>query len=41
LPNLALLYQTQGRYAGVEPLFQLALRERVRGPDHPNVEVVR
>ncbi len=36
---LALLYNTQGRYAEAEPLYKraLAIWEKALGPDHPNV----
>jgi hypothetical protein len=39
LSNLAVLYHAQGRYAAAEPLHQhaLAIRERLLGPDHPDV----
>ncbi len=39
LNNLALLYDTQGRYADAEPLYKrsLAIREKALGPDHPDV----
>jgi len=39
LNNLAVLYQSQGRYAEAEPLYQrsLTIREQVLGPDHPDV----
>ncbi len=39
LTNLAILYQTQGRYAEAEPLHRraLAIREKALGPDHPDV----
>jgi hypothetical protein len=41
--NLAILYNTQGRTAEAEPLFQRALRgaERVLGPDHPHTRLFR
>ena len=34
-----MLYQSQGRYAEAEPLYQraLAIREKALGPDHPDV----
>ena len=37
--NLANLYDDQGRYAEVEPLYQrsLAIDEKALGPDHPRV----
>jgi tetratricopeptide (TPR) repeat protein len=43
LHNLASLYWAQGRYREAEPLFQraLAIRERVLGPDHPDIFVTR
>jgi tetratricopeptide (TPR) repeat protein len=39
LNNLGLLYYAQGRYQEAEPLYRraLALREKVLGPDHPDV----
>jgi tetratricopeptide (TPR) repeat protein len=39
LNNLAGLYHARGRYADAEPFYQraLAIRERVLGPDHPDV----
>jgi tetratricopeptide (TPR) repeat protein len=39
LNNLAALYETQGRYAEAEPLYQrsLAIREKALGPEHPSV----
>ncbi len=39
LKNLALLYQTQGKYAKAEPLYQRApaIREKALGPEHPDV----
>ena len=39
LNNLALLYQSQGRYAEAESLYQeaLALRKKLLGEDHPDV----
>ena len=39
LNNLAELYYAQGKYAEVQPLYQraLAIREKVLGPEHPNV----
>jgi len=39
LNNLAALYRNQGRYAEAEPLYKrsLAIREKARGPDHPDV----
>jgi tetratricopeptide (TPR) repeat protein len=39
LNNLALLYQTQGRYADAEPFHKHALRSREKalGTDHPDV----
>ena len=39
LNNLAALYNDQGRYEAVEPLYRraLAIREKVFGPDHPDV----
>jgi tetratricopeptide (TPR) repeat protein len=39
LNNLAALYQAQGRYADAVPLFKrcLAIREKARGPNHPDV----
>jgi tetratricopeptide (TPR) repeat protein len=35
----ALVYQTQGRYAEAEPLYErsLAIREKALGPEHPDV----
>ena len=41
LNNLAVLYQTQGRYAEAEPLYKraLAIREKALGPDHPDVGI--
>jgi tetratricopeptide (TPR) repeat protein len=40
--NLAGLYQRQGKYEQAEALYQraLAIREQVRGPDHPAVAAV-
>jgi len=37
LNNLAALYDTQGKYAQAEPLFQraLAIWEKILGPEHP------
>ena len=37
LNNLAILYNTQGKYEQVEPLYQraIAIREKVFGPEHP------
>ncbi|MCK4403862.1 MAG: tetratricopeptide repeat protein, partial [candidate division Zixibacteria bacterium] len=37
--NLALLYDSQGKYAEAEPLYKRALeiREKVLGSDHPDV----
>jgi tetratricopeptide (TPR) repeat protein len=39
LNNLALLYNTQGRYAEAEPMYKRALeiKEKAYGPDHPDV----
>ncbi len=39
LNNLALLYQTQGKYAEAEPLYKrsLAIDEKAFGPDHLKV----
>ncbi len=39
LNNLALFYNTQGRYAEAEPLYKraLAIREKALGPEHPHV----
>ena len=39
LNNLAGLYDRQGRYAEAEPLYEraLAIREKVLGPEHPDV----
>jgi tetratricopeptide (TPR) repeat protein len=39
LNNLASLYYAQGRYADAETLYtrSLAIREKVYGPDHPDV----
>ena len=39
LNNLALLYDTQGKYAQAEPLYQraLAIDQKTLGPDHPDV----
>ena len=39
LNNLATLYATQGQYAQTEPLYKRspAIREKVLGPDHPDV----
>ncbi len=41
LNNLALLYETQGKYAEAEPLYKraLAIREKALGPDHPDVAI--
>ena len=38
LNNLAALYNSQGRYEAVEPLYQrtLAIREKSLGPEHPD-----
>ncbi len=38
LNNLALLYDSQGKYEQAEPLYQRALhiREQVLGPEHPD-----
>ena len=38
LSNLALLYQSRGRYADAEPLYQrsLAIYEKVLGRNHPD-----
>ena len=43
LNNLALLSYTQGRYGEAEPRYQraLAIREKVLGPEHPDVAAVR
>ncbi len=42
LNNLALLYDSQGKYAQAEPLYKqaLAIKEKVLGPDHPDVAIV-
>ena len=42
LNNLAVLYQSQGRYAEAEPLYKraLAIREKALGPEHPDVAAV-
>ncbi len=42
LNNLAEVYRAQGRYAEAGPLYErsLAIREKNRGPDHPNVATV-
>jgi len=42
LNNLALLYQTQGRYAEAEPLHKRSLKicEKALGPEHPDVATV-
>ena len=39
LNNLAGLYHAQGKYAAAEPLYNrsLAIREKVLGPQHPDV----
>jgi Flp pilus assembly protein TadD len=39
LNNLARLYDIQGQYTQAEPLFRrsLAIREKVLGPNHPDV----
>jgi Flp pilus assembly protein TadD len=39
LNNLGRLYDIQGQYAQAEPLFRrsLAIREKVLGPNHPDV----
>ncbi len=39
LNDLALLYNSQGRYGEAEPLYQrsLAIDEKALGPEHPNV----
>ncbi len=39
LNNLALLYETQGRYAEAEPHYKraLAIYEKALGPEHPHV----
>ncbi len=39
LNNLASLYHDQGRYADAEPFYKrsLAIKEKVLGPEHPNV----
>ncbi len=39
LNNLASLYQDQGNDAAAEPLYRrsLAIKEKVLGPDHPDV----
>ena len=39
LINLAGLYHAQGRYGEAEPLFRrsLAIREKARGPEYPDV----
>ena len=36
---MASLYKEEGRYADTEPLYKrsLAIREKVLGPDHPDV----
>ncbi len=37
--GLAVLYRAQGKYTKAEPLYQrsLTIREKVLGPEHPNV----
>ncbi len=42
LNNLAVLYRAQGKYAEAEQLHQrsLAIYEKARGPDHPDVATV-
>jgi tetratricopeptide (TPR) repeat protein len=39
LNQLALLYDSQGRYTQAKPLYEraLAIREKILGPDHPDV----
>ena len=39
LNNLAMLYESQGKYAEAEPLYKraLAIYEKALGPDHPSV----
>lgn len=39
LDNLAMLYQTQGKYAEAEPLYErsLAMDEKTLGPEHPDL----
>ena len=39
LNNLAVLYDSPGRYADAEPLYKrsLAIGEKTLGPDHPDV----
>ena len=41
LNNLAILYQTQGKYAEAEPLYlrSLAIREKVQGQVQPDVAI--
>jgi len=43
LNNLALLYQSQGRYSEAEPLYgrSLTIFMEVLGEDHPNTQTVR
>jgi tetratricopeptide (TPR) repeat protein len=43
LNNLAGLYDSQGKYAEAEPLYQraLAISEKALGPDHPHTRLVR
>ncbi|MEK7727705.1 MAG: tetratricopeptide repeat protein [candidate division KSB1 bacterium] len=43
LNNLALLLQSQGKYAEAEPLFRRALEifEKSLGTDHPNTQTIR
>ncbi len=43
LNNLALLYESQGKYEEAEPLYKraLAILEKVLGFDHPNTVTVR
>src|SRR3954454_17748946 len=43
LNNLAGLYDSQGKHAEAEPLYQrsLAICEKALGPDHPHTRLVR
>ena len=43
LNNLALLYDSQGRYEEAEPLYLQALKiaEKVLGKNHPNTSTIR
>ena len=40
LNNLALLYESQGRYSEAELLYQQALKKQILGEEHPNVATV-